>query len=132
MDQADAQKTKPAGPRGISSHWLLVWLTAALCVSISASCAGMDVRLQWDSNPGTDLAGYKCYYRRPGETFSVYTTVLAPSTTCTLRNLSSARKYEFRATAYNTGGAESTYSNGVTVNFRTQQVRAKRLAGSIR
>jgi len=89
--------------------------------------------LQWDANTESDLAGYKCYYRAiPGGEYTIAATVLAPTTTCTVSDLTSNGKYEFRVTAYNTGALESGYSNAVFINTYQSKHSAKKIGGSIK
>ena len=68
--------------------------------------------LEWDANTEPDLAGYKLYC---GAASGSYDTVIdvGNSTTYTLTDLPAGRTYYIAATAYNTAGLESGYSNEV-------------------
>jgi len=72
-----------------------------------------EITLAWDQNSETDIAGYKIYY---GEQSGSYTTVtdVGNFTSCTLNGLDEGKTYFFAATAYNTAGYESDYSNEVS------------------
>jgi len=68
--------------------------------------------LEWDPNSETNLAGYKIHY---GLASRSYTSVVdvGKQTTCTLKNLLAGTTYYIAATAYNTSGLQSGYSNEV-------------------
>jgi Bacterial Ig domain len=72
-----------------------------------------EVELEWDPNPETDIAGYKVHYgTAPGEFTS--SIDVGEVTMATVQRLAAGTTYFFVATAYNTGGLESPYSNEVT------------------
>ncbi|MDO9307528.1 MAG: fibronectin type III domain-containing protein, partial [Deltaproteobacteria bacterium] len=83
----------------------LVWLSAA---------SAMDVKLQWDPNSESDLAGYKVYYGIEDLSNPVQQDVNL-QTDATISALDPDRSYTFAVTAYNTSGQESSYSNVVKV-----------------
>lgn len=68
--------------------------------------------LEWDPNSEPDLAGYKLHY---GPASRSYDTVIdvGNQTTYTLTDLEVGETYYIAATAYNTSGMESGYSNEV-------------------
>jgi hypothetical protein len=68
--------------------------------------------LEWDPNSEPDLAGYKLHY---GPASRSYDTVIdvGNQTTYTLTGLEVGETYYIAATAYNTSGLESGYSNEV-------------------
>jgi hypothetical protein len=70
------------------------------------------VTLTWDPNSEPDLAGYKLYY---GDSSGNYTNVIdvGNEIVCTVNDLLPGETYYFTATAYNTQGFESDYSNEV-------------------
>lgn len=95
--------------------------------------AGASVTLAWDPNPEPDIAGYKIYWRTNGQTYTTnWSVTITNGTTGTVTNLLLGRQYFFVATAFNTSGLESDYSNEVTAvipgtpipprNLRTNQV----------
>jgi hypothetical protein len=72
-----------------------------------------DVTLAWDPNTQTDLKGYKIYY---GTATGNYQWIIDAGnvTTYTVSGLSVGATYFASATAYNTSGLESSYSNEVS------------------
>jgi hypothetical protein len=76
-----------------------------------------DVILVWDSNTETDLAGYKLYYGTVSGTY-VSQIDVGKATTYTVSNLGSGTYY-FALTALNGAGAESGFSNEVSINLAT-------------
>jgi hypothetical protein len=71
------------------------------------------VSLVWDENTEPDLAGYKIYYGLSSGDYDNSVDV-GNQTTCTLTNLEGDTTYYIAATAYNTQGMESDFSNEVT------------------
>jgi hypothetical protein len=71
-----------------------------------------EVTLEWDKNPEADIAGYKIHY---GLESGDYTTNLDVRnyTTCVVDGLEAGHTYYFAATAYNTAGVESNYSDEI-------------------
>lgn len=71
------------------------------------------IKLAWDPNIETDLAGYKIYY---GVASRTYTTVINVGnvTTYSVHGLDQGVTYFFAATAYDTSNNESGYSNEVS------------------
>jgi fibronectin type 3 domain-containing protein len=70
------------------------------------------VTLEWDANTEPDLDGYKLYYGTSGGIYD-FVVDAGDSTTCTVINLTPGETYYFAATAYNTAGAESAFSNEI-------------------
>lgn len=68
------------------------------------------VTLGWDPSTNTDVVGYKVYY---GGVSGNYTNsiVMGNVTAVTISNLASGATYYFAATAYNSSGVESRFSN---------------------
>ncbi|MFZ5998105.1 MAG: fibronectin type III domain-containing protein, partial [Nitrospirota bacterium] len=90
------------------------------CVFIIAGIASAaEIQLAWnppttnsDGTPITDLAGYRIYYSTVSGSYPQYVDV-GNRTTYTITNLAPGTTYYFVATAYNTAGGESGYSNMV-------------------
>ena len=81
--------------------------------------AATNVSFQWDANTEADLAGYKVY--RSDVSSSNYTEVgdiAAPTVTFTEENVPDGTWF-WVATAYDTYGNESEYSNEVTAILDT-------------
>jgi hypothetical protein len=72
-----------------------------------------EVSLLWDQNTEPDLAGYKVYYGLSSRNYDSSFDV-GNQTTCTLTDLEPGTTYYIAATAYNTQGLESDFSNEVT------------------
>ena len=76
------------------------------------SCAQSRIKLVWDANTETDLAGYKIYW---GTETRVYSNVVdVGNVTIYFPDLEYDIRYYFAATAYDTAGNESGYSNEVS------------------
>lgn len=70
------------------------------------------VRLIWDANTESDLAGYRVYVRFPGGIYAMAGTVTQP--TGTVNGLEVGKTYEFVVTAFDRSNNESGYSNRVS------------------
>lgn len=90
------------------------------------------VKLHWDANTESNLAGYKIYKSRTGQRPYQYAgTVYAPTTTVTLDNISTSISNVFAVTAFDNLSTESSYSNRVHVSVPTTKQRAK-INGNLR
>ena len=76
------------------------------------------VTLAWDPNTEAELAGYKIYYGNYSDNYPWIIDV-GTQTTCTISNLQSGRTYYIAATAYDTFGNQSDYSNEVVYRVAT-------------
>ena len=92
-----------------------------------AVCPAASVILDWDNSTDADLAGYKIYYsydswspfggtgategNSPVDVGMATPLVAGTSSTVTLNGLDGTRTIYFAATAYNSVGLESVYSN---------------------
>ncbi|WP_129125866.1 Ig-like domain-containing protein [Geomonas oryzae] len=97
---------------------------AILLIVAPATSLATSVSLAWDPSPDPDLAGYRIYYQANSGAVPFQGTGAvegnAPvdgrnSTTATISGLDPANSYYFAVTAYNSSGAESVYSNIVSV-----------------
>jgi hypothetical protein len=72
-----------------------------------------EITLAWDQNSEPDIAGYRIYY---GQESRSYTNVVDVGnyTSCVIADLEDGETYYFAATAYNTEGYESGYSNEIS------------------
>lgn len=87
-------------------------IQAPPCFKITGS-ADESVGLAWDANTETSLAGYKIHFGLESRNYSK-TYDVGNVTEYTVTGLSFNTVYYFAATAYDTAGNESDYSNEVT------------------
>ena len=89
-------------------------ITICIFIGIIASNAtAAQVTLAWDPNTESDLAGYKIHQGTASGSYSVHIDV-HKVTTYTLTGLTAGQTYYFAATAYDSSGNESGYSNSVS------------------
>jgi chitinase len=108
---------------GRSAHWGWRLVLVGFFVSLlwSASALSADVTLAWDPNSEPDLEGYGVYFHKDGPgppydlagyiTLAELNNVSAPS--FVVSGLETGARYYFTATAYDTAGNESAFSNSV-------------------
>jgi hypothetical protein len=70
------------------------------------------VTLIWDPNTEPDLAGYKIHYGTASNDY-LHSIDVGDTEICTITDLQPGETYYFAATAYNTAGLESDYSDEV-------------------
>lgn len=91
------------------------WLLAgAIFISVvSVTGAASRVTLAWDATTESNVAGFKVY---AGTNSGVYTSFAdaGAQTTLTISNLVAGVTYYFAATAYNTAGLESDFSEEIS------------------
>ncbi|MGB9700610.1 MAG: InlB B-repeat-containing protein [Thermodesulfobacteriota bacterium] len=71
------------------------------------------IRIAWDPNTESDLAGYKVYYGTSSRNYGTPIDV-GNVTTYTIGNLAAGQTYYIAVTAYDTSNNESDYSNEVS------------------
>jgi hypothetical protein len=108
-------------PRSIARHYLLFLI--CLFQLVTAACASSDsgptttsgtAMLSWDASVGPDVAGYKIYHAPMSGAYGApFATVTMDVTSYTVTGLESGTNYFFTVTAYNSDGAESSFSNEV-------------------
>jgi len=104
--------------------WLKFSLLFLVMFILAKSAWATTVKLQWDPNTETDLAGYRVYYSADsavdlavgtGAAEGAAPIILELQTTATLSDLDTTKDWYFAVTAYNTEGLESSYSNIVSI-----------------
>ena len=83
------------------------------CLLETTSLASSSVILTWDANPEPDVEGYKIYMGTASGNYS-QTNNVGNVVVATLSGLTTGTTYYFVATAYNTSGLESDYSNEIS------------------
>jgi hypothetical protein len=106
---------------------VLVAATLALSPLGADLAAAAQVTLAWDANTEPELTGYKIYYGTVSGTYGTPVDV-GKVTTYTVTGLADGRTYYFAATAYDSVGNESGYSNEVT--YTTAGIPAIGLLGN--
>ena len=106
-------------------HWLLICLfqvTIIACASPEdsvptsemATATGETATLSWNANSEPDLQGYKIYLATTSGGYGApITTLPMDATSYTVTDLEIGTTYFFAVTAYNSSGAESSFSNEV-------------------
>jgi hypothetical protein len=99
--------------------WLLLVNLTILLLFVPKIHAAQ-VTLAWDPSSGTDIAGYKLYYGTSSRNYP-FTLDVGSVTTHTITGLSDGQTYYIAATAYNTQGNESAFSEEVHITFSGNQ-----------
>lgn len=95
------------------SRRLLFFSALLIAFLLSVWARAESVSLTWNPNTELDLAGYKLHYGTASNSYSVHIDV-HNVTTYTVTGLAAGQTYYFAATAYDTAGNESGYSNQVS------------------
>lgn len=82
------------------------------CLFLSAAFAAQ-IRIAWDPNSESDLAGYKVYYGTSSRNYGTPINV-GNVTTYTITGLTAGQTYYIAVTAYDTANNESDFSNEVS------------------
>ncbi|THJ17224.1 MAG: fibronectin type III domain-containing protein [Nitrospira sp. CG24B] len=89
-------------------------LMTTACASSNPASSNGTATLSWDASERVDLAGHKIYQATaPGAYGAPIAAVPMNVTDYTVTGLESGTTYFFTVTAYNTDGAESSFSNEV-------------------
>lgn len=92
---------------------LIRTVLASMFLAGSPAFATQNVSLAWDASPDPDVVGYYIYYGAASGDFTNRVSV-GNVTSTTVSNLVEGALYFFAATARNTSGLESDFSNEVT------------------
>ena len=95
----------------------LILSIIALVLIIAGPALAADVKLTWDANTESDLAGYRLYQKADSTVppFVKVQDIPKGTQTANVISLDPSHSYSFAVTAYNTAGLESSYSNIVTI-----------------
>lgn len=111
-------------PRSMTSqyHWLLICsflVVVTACGSPDSAPAGGTAMLSWDASGGPNLEGYKIYQAMASAEYGApIASVTMDLTSYTVTNLEAGTTYFFSVTAFNSDGAESSFSNEVSKTIR--------------
>ena len=96
------------GSKGLA----VLFLFSVFCLLSSGVAHSASVTLAWDASQEEDVAGYRVYY---GTTSGHYTNMIdvGLNTSGSISNLVPGQTYYFAATAYDTGGNESGFSQEI-------------------
>lgn len=110
-------------------HLLALFLLVAVAAHAQPTNS---IKLEWDPNTETNLAGYLVYYGTASGGYSA-SNRLGVVTNTTVAGLAGDRTYYFALTAYDTKGLESDFSNEVSWKAGPQKgipdLAVKRLPG---
>lgn len=81
-----------------------------LCLLSCLTASAQSVKLAWDASPSTNVFNYSVYWG-PGSRFYTNSINFGTNLTCTITNLVPYTTYWFAATAMDTNGVESDFSN---------------------
>ncbi len=97
-------------------HHLLLRLTFFLLISFLSASSGhaAEVTLAWDPNTDPNVSGYRVYYGTVTRSYNQFVPV-GNYTSCVVAGLDQSQTYYFSATAVNSAGTESDFSNEVSV-----------------
>jgi hypothetical protein len=99
--------------RGHVSGYSVVAIVLIMFFIAVRPAAAAQVTLAWDANSEADLAGYRIHYGTVAGNFSNHIDV-KKVTSYTVSGLTAGQTYYFAASAYDTAGNESGYSNSVS------------------
>jgi hypothetical protein len=114
---------------GLKARWALLVSCLTVLTRISSFAAG-SVTLAWDASLDATVTGYRVYY---GGASGDYTNsaAIGNSTVVTLANLTEGVTYYFAATAYDSTGAESPFSNETSYLVPTADTNQPPTLGAI-
>ncbi len=96
-----------------TSFFSLFFIPFVLIFFHCSQASSAEVTLAWNASSGSDVSGYRIYYGTSSGNYTNNTNV-GRYTSCTISSLDTNRTYYFAATAYNSSGQESAFSNQVS------------------
>lgn len=108
----------------LTGGWLVVWILVAITALLVGNCVlaygqANQIKAQWDSNTEPDLAGYRIYWSSEQGAYSnafdipLVNFVPKPDWNTIQTGWLTPGRWYFVATAYDTAGNESGFSNEV-------------------
>jgi len=91
------------------------FICISLMIVIPVCVYGAIVRVSWEEDMGTDVAGYSVYYGTSSMTYTQSLDVGSCTDSIEIGDLDEGYTYYFAVTAYDSGGNESNYSEEVSV-----------------
>ncbi|MCX5832974.1 MAG: fibronectin type III domain-containing protein [Deltaproteobacteria bacterium] len=92
---------------------LAILVTSILCLHIFTSAVhAAQISLEWDANGEPDLAGYRVYYGTSSGNYTASADI-GNNTHCVISNLEPGVTYYLAATAYDSEGNESGFSDEI-------------------
>ncbi len=98
--------------------WVIAFLFLIVVAGVSVDALAGQAALTWNPNTESDLAGYKLHYGTANANYTVHLDV-HNVTSYTVTGLTDGQTYYFAATAYDSSGCESGYSNQVSYTVPT-------------
>lgn len=106
-------RLSPPLPKSVTHLFLIVFVVTFSALIRVGPASAASVGLAWNPSTGPDLAGYKIHYGTAHSTYQ-YVHDVGPGTNCSIPQLTDGTTYYFAATAYNSNGVESSFSNEVS------------------
>jgi hypothetical protein len=97
----------------LSTHIVKLGVFSVVLYLFASFASAASVNLAWDAVTAPDLAGYKVHYGVASRNYSLTVDAKA-ATTAPISGLEEGKTYFFAATAYDTKGNSSGYSNEVS------------------
>jgi hypothetical protein len=103
-----ARRISPLG-----THIVKLWVFSVVLYLFASFASAASVNLAWDAVTAPDFAGYKVHYGLASRNYSLTVDAKA-ATTAAISGLEEGKTYFFAATAYDTKGNSSDFSNEVS------------------
>ncbi len=96
---------------------LIVLIAGSSIGLLSKVACSAEISLTWDANTEADLAGYRIHYGTASRSY-FHSVDIGNVTSCAVSNLSAGQTYYFAATAYDTEGFESEFSEEISCTIK--------------
>src|SRR5262249_34602542 len=118
MQKTRVSRAGVALPLSQPSALSLVWMLGLVLLLFATNTYAGQVSLTWNPSSSSNLVGYRLYYGQASQTYTSHIDV-GLQTSYTVAGLTDGQTYYFAATAYNTAGYESAFSNEVSTTLTT-------------